>query len=277
LRSIPLYAVLGNHDVGGADLAMQPDGLGAFYFFSSPLNGPTNISSLTKVKGTEEQVAAFKKAAGTAYPSLCNYSFDNGPVHILALDANSYVDFTSPALRSWISNDLASSKATWKIVVVHQPPFSSSEKHFTEQRVRLLSPLFEQCGVDMVFGGHVHNYQRTKPLTFEPASSKTATNGTVEGKFTFDENFDGQTNTAPKGIIYVVTGGGGASLYDPGFTDKPEKWRRPDRSWAPYTKKFVSDRHSFTLLEAHGDALAMRQFDYVGEEIERLQITKPAK
>ena len=40
----------------------------------------------------------------------------------------------------------------------------------------------------------------------------------VEGTWTLDKAYDGTAQTAPEGIIYLVTGAGGAKLYD---TDQP--------------------------------------------------------
>ena len=99
----------------------------------------------------------------------------------------------------------------------HNPAFSSSHQHYTEQAVRLWHPLFEACGVDVVFAGHVHNYQRTVPLTFAPASPGRDKKGRVDGEFGLDRSFDGEKATGPKGVIHVVAGGGGASLYGPGL------------------------------------------------------------
>ena len=45
-------------------------------------------------------------------------------------------------------------------------PFNSSRAHFNEQQMRLVSDVLEHRGVDIVFNGHVHNYQRTRPLKF---------------------------------------------------------------------------------------------------------------
>ena len=35
--------------------------------------------------------------------------------------------------------------------------------------MRILAPLFEAHGVDIVLSGHEHNYQRARPLKFVPA------------------------------------------------------------------------------------------------------------
>ena len=78
--------------------------------------------------------------------------------------------------------------------------------------MRLLCDLFEQGGVDIVFSGHAHDYQRTFPLTFKAKRDcerlTVNPDGTVSGEFSFDKTYDGQTNNHPHGIIYLVSGGG---------------------------------------------------------------------
>ena len=37
--------------------------------------------------------------------------------------------------------------------------------------MRILAPTFEAGKVDLVFNGHVHNYQRTYPMTFVPSAA----------------------------------------------------------------------------------------------------------
>ena len=98
---------------------------------------------------------------------MANFSFDYGNAHWTVLDSNPYVDWTDPELRAWVERDLAAAKdATWRFVAFHHPPFNSSRAHFGDQRMRVLVDLFEAGRVDVVWSGHVHNYQRTFPLTF---------------------------------------------------------------------------------------------------------------
>ena len=269
------YPVLGNHDVGATNLAGVADGFGAFYFFHPPLNGPTNNPWNTPVGGSAKQKAAFHEAAGSAYPGLCNYSFDNGAGHFLCLDANRYVPVTDIDLQAWIRRDLTQSKAKWKMVFFHQPGFNSSKSHNSEQKMRLLSPLFEECGVDVVFAGHVHNYQRSKPLRFTPDDPRRlSASGLVHGTFRLDEQFDGIMHTRPDGILYIVTGGGGASLYDKDFSDKPEKWKNDPWAVVPFTAKFYSERHSFTVVDMTQEHLSIRQMNDKGEQVDRITVTK---
>jgi len=136
-------------------------------------------------------------------------------------------------------------------------------------------------GVDMVLNGHVHNYQRTRPLRFAPKVNEKGDQfvitkaGGVEGAFTFDQKFDGIINTKPDGIIYIITGAGGAALYDPEISNKPELWKRETaENWVPYTVKLISDIHSFTLIETEGKKLTLRQINIKGETIDEIHVTK---
>ncbi len=283
MASVPFYQVIGNHDVKGMNLGEYDDGMAFFYLWHPPLNGPKNVSVMPGVAGSPAAVEAFKMAAGANDPLARNYSFDNGPAHFLMLDANAYVNVADPTWRSWIEKDLMATKAKWKFVCFHQPGIHSSIYHYEEQRMRAFAPLFEKCGVDMVFSGHVHNYERTKPLRFVPSenlekmaiSLMTGRKSTVPGTFTLDELFDGERHTVPKGVIYIVSGAGGRKLADPELTDHPELWKRDPATWAPYTVKFVADRHSFTEVVANSQEVVLRQIDLDGNEVDKIRITKP--
>ena len=275
MATVPFYGVLGNHDVGASNLATVADGLGAFYFFHPPRNGPPPLRSHLRVRGTEIQLAAFKLAASDSSPHLGFYSFDNGSVHGLCIDANRYVDFTEPALLEWIRADLTRSRAPWKLVFFHHPGFQATLAHYREQQTRVLAPLFEECGVDISFAGHVHNYQRTMPLKFKPAQAKPDRSGQVNGAFTLDHRFDGVTNTVPQGVIYVVTGGGGAGLYRPSVEEVDPRFQPSAANWTPFTAKYIADRHSFSVVKADPQKLVLRQLDEDGFEVDHITLTKP--
>jgi predicted phosphodiesterase len=297
MASVPLYGVLGNHDIYGLRLATNADGLGAFYFFHPPRNGPADLAGdgwpndlpsaptnlfahlpftgFTPVAAAPEKTAAFMAAANTAYPALCFYSFDDGPVHFLCLDANRYTNLDGPALQRWIAADLARSRAPWKLVFLHQAPFHASTDHAKEQRARRLAPLFERGGVDVVFAGHVHNYQRSKPIRYRPEPLKPG--GQVPGQMLVDDTFDGLSQLHPDGVIYVVTGAGGATLDNKDYTDRPDKWQRDPPGTPRFMARVVSDRHSFTLVDADARQLVLRQIDERGQEFDRCTIARAAR
>jgi len=81
-------------------------------------------------------------------------------VRIFALDSN-YMD--KPQLE-WFEKELQASGSDWKIVFFHHPLYSSGGAHGSDVQLRdQLEPLFLKYGVDAVFAGHEHFYERIKP------------------------------------------------------------------------------------------------------------------
>jgi len=287
LRSVPFYTVVANHDVQDkdpnghevADFTRNPDALAYYTAMHLPLNGPDAPTFPTPTMGPAERVAAFRASAGNRFPRMANYSFDYGDAHFLCLDSNRYVDPNDSALQAWMARDLSTTDALWKFVVFHHPPFNVGNEHYEVQHMRVLSPLLEAHGVDIVLSGHEHNYQRSRPLKFKPDSAgRSADVGgkdrRVPGAFTVDRVFDGISNTRPDGVLYIVTGAGGKHLYDPGFTDHPARWTHADDRDVAYVAKMVTDRHSLSVFDIDGPSLTMAQIDEAGQELDRIVVTK---
>lgn len=157
IREAPVFPTLGNHDVEKAN--------GAAYFENFHL--PRN---------EEHDTGRY-------------YSFDWGCAHFVALDSELYYqdDGGSPEEQKvWLERDLEASGKPWKIAYLHRPLYSSSE-HGSDKRIREdLEPVFAHHGVDLVFSGHDHVYERTVPV---------------------------------EGVTYVVAGGGGKRLYPAGRSE----------------------------------------------------------
>ena len=207
---------------------------------------------------------------------MTNFSYDYGNAHWTVIDANYYVDWTNKDLQDWVKEDLKKAAgAQWRFVMFHQPGFNSSKVHFEEQHMRLLSPIFEAGKVDVVFNGHVHNYQRSFPLTFKPdTSSKKEIAATIKrkaeqvgGDWILDKSFDGTSNQKPKGVIYIVTGAGGQDLYNPEQTNMPN-------SWQSFTDKFFSTDHSLSFVEIEKNKFTFKQIGSSGKVIDSFTIVK---
>jgi 3',5'-cyclic AMP phosphodiesterase CpdA len=81
-------------------------------------------------------------------------------VRIFALDSN-YMD--KPQL-DWLEKELTASGSDWKIAFFHHPLYSSGGAHGSDIPLRTrLEPIFLRHGVDVVFSGHEHFYERIKP------------------------------------------------------------------------------------------------------------------
>jgi 3',5'-cyclic AMP phosphodiesterase CpdA len=276
LRSVPFIAAPGNHDTALNNFRRFPDSLAYFLYWDQPLNGPTVPSGTPKathvLTGSEAAQPGFLKEAGDRYPRMANFSFDYGNSHWTVLDANVYMDWSNPALRDWLTKDLAAAQsATWRFVAFHQPGFNSSKEHFAEQYMRLLSPIFEANHVDVVFAGHVHNYQRSFPLTFVPApqpdGALVGKGGEVAGDWKLDKMFRDGADAKPQGVIYIVSGAGGADLYNPEQQIDPA-------SWQGFTDKFISEIHSLSVVDIDGNTFSLKQLSENGELLDSFRIAK---
>ena len=212
------------------------------------LNGDTNTSSpinflfsyLGQSYTSPAAIKAFRdstkvdtgKGTKAQIDHQSNYSFDYGNAHFLYLDANPHVFnnnlpggnpfntappvFTSyPAgLREFVINDLDSSKQLWKIVVYHQPAFTSGDATLVNYQMRTVAKLLEDHGVSVVFNGHDHNYQRSLPIrsTARTAGPVSTTAGTPA--VLVDSQFDGVEQTVPDGVLYLIEGAGGNRDFD---------------------------------------------------------------
>src|SRR6266849_9845691 len=71
---------------------------------------------------------------------------------------------TAPKQLVWLDKELANAGTDWKICYFHHPLYSSGAYHGSSTELRaVLEPLFLKYGVDVVFAGHEHVYERVKP------------------------------------------------------------------------------------------------------------------
>jgi predicted phosphodiesterase len=296
MATVPFYAVLGNHDAYVGKITAFNDAYAAYYFFNAPQNGLAEGVWNTALPKSEA-ATKFRSLAGKNYPALGFYSFDYGAAHVVVIDNSGGGKSDDPAVMAWLDQDLKATKQPWKFVTMHVPPFQVTVSHYGDQRQRKFAPIFEANGVDVVFAGHVHNFQRSKPLRFLPATGVAAAVAAkpvpddpkavdpagaprtppsyVNGAFTLDETFDGAKHTHPKGVIYVVQGGGGAKLYT-GTVDK-NLAKLPNGgkdNFVPFNAKYYETLHSFSLIDLTAKKFEMRTINEKGEEIDRCVIEK---
>jgi predicted phosphodiesterase len=88
------------------------------------------------------------------------YQFKKGNVSFYALNSN-YMDKKQ---LDWLEEKLAADTSAWKIAYFHHPPYSSGAAHGSDTKLReVIEPLFLKRGVNVVFTGHEHFYERIKP------------------------------------------------------------------------------------------------------------------
>jgi uncharacterized protein (TIGR03437 family) len=170
------------------------------------------------------------------------YSFDWGDVHFVALDTNlplaRAVQGTGPMLQ-WLDQDLAGTRQPWRVVYLQHPAYPTSvhENDPVCATVRRhVVPILERHNVQLVFGGHEHNYQRTKPIR--------------EGRFV----------EPGSGTVHVVTGGGGATRYP--VTQRP-------------VLAYAESAHHYVRGELDGPRLTVRAIRIDGQEIDAFTLALP--
>jgi hypothetical protein len=88
------------------------------------------------------------------------YRFEKGNVAFYSLNSN-YMDKRQ---MDWLIGKLATDANKWKVAFFHHPPFSSGGRHGSDEKMReALHPLFIKHGIDVVFTGQDHFYERIKP------------------------------------------------------------------------------------------------------------------
>ena len=174
MRSVPFYFSMGNHEVDGPSFE-QP--------YLQTVYLPTN-----PVTGTEHF-----------------YSFYHGDAHFTVLfvpwlmDVPEYEPYqltNGSAQYCWLTNDLATSTKPWKFLVLHVGMTDSGAHRDDDDndngipdRLELqecLLPVAQRYGVQIIFHGNDHDYERSNPM---------------------------------RGVYEITTGGGGGRLPNYGFVD----------------------------------------------------------
>lgn len=266
LRSMPVTAPWGNHDIANPkqfDESPQfsVDRLGYLHFFIQPNNGPmVDRAYLATGKTGGKKLLEYLP---DDIASRANFSFDYGNSHWLMLDGNNYMDWSLKKLRDWVENDLNKAQSkTWKFVAVHQPPFTSDSVYRYDQRMRELCDIFERYGVDIVFSGHVHFYERTYPLKFRKNEEQMGGSYLVPGQIKL---FRHRIPADERSVFYIASGAG-AKL--------PDEAHKPvDSAFTAFIEYRIN---SFTVMDIRGCSLRLVQLDEKGWEIDRLSISKPS-
>jgi hypothetical protein len=123
---IEFYASLGNHDWG------QPNSPAAEILYTS-------------------------KSKSWRMPAT-HYTFTAGPAQFFALDTDAFS--TSQLL--WLRDQLAKSRAKWKVVYGHHPIYSHGQHGDTPKLIRDLLPVLKDRA-DVYICGHEHDLQHLKP------------------------------------------------------------------------------------------------------------------
>lgn len=172
------------------------------------------------------------------------YSFTFGNAVFICLDSE---EFETGSLgyvqNNWLINILSeNSDKTWKIVWFHRP-FYTTGSHAGEMNDKMDTwfDTFDTFGVDLIFNGHDHMYERTKPVQ---------KNGKVVSEY---------GSKSEHGRCQVVCGGAGAPLYAPGSA-----------SWLETAAK----KFHYCKIDIDGNNLSFKVFDETNTQFDALELYK---
>ncbi|MCX5784463.1 MAG: metallophosphoesterase [Elusimicrobia bacterium] len=155
------------------------------------------------------------------------YSLDRNGINFIILDSESALGKGSEQY-NWLAAQLSTSsgKNLFTAVIMHIPVFTSGKHGSDRELAASLVPLFEKYGVDIVFAGHDHDYERLYK----------------------------------DGVCYIVTGGGGAPLYDL-------------KKKNPYSQLFLK-KYNYCVLSVSEDGLSINVFDEENKRLDSFIVPK---
>lgn len=200
LRRTPVWSVFGNHEAFSSNSATQTGPY--FTMFSFPTAG---------------------EVGGVASGTEAYFSFDYGRVHFIVLDSEQAPAAAGTPMLTWLEADLQAAvlqDPDWIIALWHRPPYSrglfhDSDVEVNEIRMRQFAlPILEDYGVDVVFCGHSHNYERSYFLdghygmaaTFSSTHQVEPGSGDPDAGGAYRKAATGPS--AHSGTVYVVNGSG---------------------------------------------------------------------
>ncbi|HEY1557220.1 MAG TPA: metallophosphoesterase family protein [Kofleriaceae bacterium] len=162
-----------------------------------------------------------------------NYGLDYGFAHITVAndtpeDASMLTTTTLAAIQSDFT---ASAAARWKVLMNHQPLWSTGATHGSNLTLQASwGPAIDQAAIDLVLNGHEHSYQISYPLLGGVVQPSNAT-----------------------GTTYVVAGGAGAQLY--GFSGTAP--------WSAYNET----TYSASVIDVRRDQMTLTPYRQDGTAI----------
>lgn len=143
------------------------------------------------------------------------YSLNYGNAHITVLNTNSnWYGRLDETQLEWLKNDLASSTATFKIVLMHRGAYTTGPHYYHYQDIQTLTnqltSVMSDYGVDLVMQGHDHVYALTYPIN--SSGNKEEINTTTVYSDEINSNIQAMQNNASP--IYFI-GGTAGTKYEP--------------------------------------------------------------
>jgi len=200
-EKVPMHITPGNHDIGKPQNGTQIFAAYEARFRMPRIQAP-DLGDYVGPLGTlnmDRPPYPLDYDYGNAY-----YAFQYGKTHQIFLNSYSAMEPGSKQYE-WLVDELerVNRRVTpWLLFTYHVPIYNTFEVHQHDAQMFMMrehiEPLLVRYKVNVVFNGHIHAYERTKPVAF--------------GKV---------TKTGP---IHIVMGAGGRAAKAQFMSDTPEDW-----------------------------------------------------
>jgi hypothetical protein len=181
------------------------------------------------------------------------YAFDYANARFLSLNDSPEASATGDDQRDWMADQFGSvdrSATPWLFAFHHRSTYSCGGSHGSDIQIRAAwQPIFDEHKVDVVFSGHDHLYERSKPMR-----GLNGEDGIVA------QADPGNIPVNESGTLYVVSGGAGAPLY--GADDTCE-----------HTHLAESTRN-YTIVEIEGRTMRYTAYRLDGSILDEFEYSK---
>ena len=210
-------------------------------------------------------------------------SFKFGGVEFFGLSTEHAFENGSPQ-HAWLSSALKASAAdasvSLRVVFAHRPAYCSTSDYYDckqagPKKIRpALAPLFEQYGVDLFLAGHLHNYERSFPVSASGEVLRESYNWTAaqqREEQKEEEEAVARVGGAPKvkqGTVHMVIGNAGDNE---GLT---YVWEQPKPSWVAFRNTTLGWAR-ITARDENHMLVEMVESGNVGRVIDSFTLVKP--
>jgi predicted phosphodiesterase len=217
-----------------------------------PVNGNHDNLSVYYVGqfALPQQVSPGEEAQGEEW-----YSFDYANAHFVMLSSEGTNKTEQTAFLEEDLSKVDRAKTPWVFVSFHRAPYTCGSAHQGDSVAprENWQPVFDKYKVDIVFTGHVHNYQRSLPI-------RGFQTGTTDG-----EVAQAGPNGEPvneSGTVYVVSGGATPSLYG------------TDPASSCYFSKYTEEVQNYVMVDVDDHTLTYKALRIDGSEMDSFSLTK---
>lgn len=324
LKNTAMWSTIGNHEMGtaridycnikdrnGVPLAPCGQVVRDDPGVSSSADPNSWVDGVTQASGRMPYLDIYSfpangEVGGVASGTEQYYSFNQGNVHVVSLDSqlSARDNDQRAAMRQWLISDLSANTLDWTIVIFHHPPYTKGANHDSDDTENNIVdrpiwdirnefvPVFDEYGVDLVYSGHAHTYERSYYLHNHTGTSDTYSHKAhaelVLGdprKPASGQGSESYAQLSPSSggidnrVVYTVNGSSGKANTGGGGITTDAEWLQHPAHIQQAADTATPKRHGLAVLgsvivDASKTALKASFIDVNGEVLDYFTITR---